>query len=29
MQEYDGASHYYRPDFTDPETPFKDVRDFR
>lgn len=29
MQEYDGASHYYRPDFTDPETPFKDIRDFR
>jgi len=29
MQEYDGAAHYYRPDFTDPETPFKDVRDFR
>ena len=29
MQEYDGASHYYRPDFDDPETPFKDVRDFR
>jgi hypothetical protein len=28
MQEYDGASHYYRPDFADPETPFKDVRDF-
>ncbi|HYO92182.1 MAG TPA: radical SAM protein [Pyrinomonadaceae bacterium] len=28
MQEYDGASHYYRPDFTDPETPFKDIRDF-
>jgi putative pyruvate formate lyase activating enzyme len=28
MQEYDGASHYYRPDFTDRETPFKDVRDF-
>jgi putative pyruvate formate lyase activating enzyme len=28
MQEYDGASHYYRPDFTDAETPFKDVRDF-
>lgn len=28
MQEYDGASHYYRPDFTDSETPFKDVRDF-
>ncbi len=29
MQEYDGASHYYRPDFSDPETPFKDVRDFQ
>jgi putative pyruvate formate lyase activating enzyme len=29
MQEYDGASHYYRPDFDDPETPFKDIRDFQ
>jgi len=29
MQEYDGASHYYRPDFTDSETPFKDIRDFQ
>jgi putative pyruvate formate lyase activating enzyme len=29
MQEYDGASHYYRPDFNDPETPFKDIRDFQ
>jgi putative pyruvate formate lyase activating enzyme len=29
MQEYDGASHYYRPDFSDQETPFKDVRDFQ
>jgi putative pyruvate formate lyase activating enzyme len=29
MQEYDGASHYYRPDFQDPETPFKDIRDFQ
>jgi putative pyruvate formate lyase activating enzyme len=29
MQEYDGASHYYRPDFTDPEQPFKDIRDFQ
>jgi putative pyruvate formate lyase activating enzyme len=29
MQEYDGAAHYYRPDFTDPETPFKDIRDFQ
>ncbi len=28
MQEYDGASHYYRPDFMNPDTPFKDVRDF-
>jgi putative pyruvate formate lyase activating enzyme len=29
MQEYDGAAHYYRPDFADPATPFKDVRDFQ
>jgi putative pyruvate formate lyase activating enzyme len=29
MQEYDGASHYYRPDFRDRETPFKDIRDFQ
>jgi len=29
MQEYDGAAHYYRPDFNDPETPFKDIRDFQ
>jgi putative pyruvate formate lyase activating enzyme len=29
MQEYDGASHYYRPDFTDDKTPFKDIRDFQ
>jgi putative pyruvate formate lyase activating enzyme len=29
MQEYDGASHYYRPDFTDTEMPFKDIRDFK
>ncbi|MEJ7714098.1 MAG: hypothetical protein WKF84_30695 [Pyrinomonadaceae bacterium] len=29
MQEYDGAAHYYRPDFTDCDTPFKDVRDFQ
>ncbi|MBD0373712.1 MAG: radical SAM protein [Pyrinomonadaceae bacterium] len=28
MQEYDGAAHYYRPDFTDREEPFKDIRDF-
>jgi putative pyruvate formate lyase activating enzyme len=28
IQEYDGASFYYRPDFSDRETPFKDVRDF-
>ena len=29
MQEYDGASHYYRPDFSDPSKPFKDIRDFQ
>ena len=29
MQEYESASHYYRPDFADPETPFKDIRDFK
>ncbi len=29
MQEYESASHYYRPDFTDADEPFKDVRDFR
>ena len=29
MQEYNGASHYYRPNFEDPETPFKDIRDFQ
>jgi putative pyruvate formate lyase activating enzyme len=28
MQEYEGASHYYRPDFTDREQPFRDIRDF-
>jgi putative pyruvate formate lyase activating enzyme len=28
MQEYESASHYYRPDFTDKAKPFKDVRDF-
>lgn len=29
MQEYESASFYYRPDFTDKEKPFKDVRDFQ
>ena len=29
MQEYDGAAYYYRPDFTDREVPFKDIRDFK
>jgi putative pyruvate formate lyase activating enzyme len=29
MQEYDGASHYYRPDFANPDEPFKDIRDFQ
>jgi putative pyruvate formate lyase activating enzyme len=28
MQEYDGAAFYYRPDFNDTDTPFRDVRDF-
>jgi putative pyruvate formate lyase activating enzyme len=28
MQEYDGAAFYYRPDFDDDATPFKDIRDF-
>jgi putative pyruvate formate lyase activating enzyme len=28
LQEYDGASHYYRPDFSNSEKPFKDIRDF-
>src|SRR2546430_16535176 len=29
MQEYDGAAFYYRPDFNDRDTPFRDVRDFQ
>jgi len=28
MQEYDGAAFYYRPDFSDPDKPFSDIRDF-
>src|SRR5256714_3441980 len=28
IQEYDGAAFYYRPDFSDNDTPFRDVRDF-
>ncbi|HET6978158.1 MAG TPA: radical SAM protein [Pyrinomonadaceae bacterium] len=28
IQEFDGASYYYRPDFSDAETPFHDIRDF-
>jgi len=28
MQEYDGAAFYYRPNFDDATTPFRDVRDF-
>ncbi len=28
VQEFDGASYYYRPDFKDAERPFKDIRDF-
>lgn len=29
MQEFDGAAYYYRPDFANPDTPFKDIRDFQ
>jgi putative pyruvate formate lyase activating enzyme len=29
LQEFNGASHYYRPDFTNAEKPFKDIRDFQ
>ena len=28
VQEYESASYYYRPDFTDAEKPFRDIRDF-
>ena len=28
VQEFDGSSYYYRPDFSDAETPFRDIRDF-
>ena len=28
VQEFDGASYYYRPDFNNPDTPFTDIRDF-
>ena len=28
VQEFDGAAYYYRPDFSDTERPFKDIRDF-
>src|SRR5690349_8291553 len=28
MQEYDGAAFYYRPDFSNRERPFQDIRDF-
>jgi len=28
MQEYDDAAFYYRPDFDDVATPFRDIRDF-
>ena len=29
MQEYESASNYYRPDFTNAEKPFHDIRDFQ
>jgi putative pyruvate formate lyase activating enzyme len=28
VQEFDGAAYYYRPDFSDSERPFRDIRDF-
>ena len=28
QQELETANKYYRPDFTDPKTPFRDIRDF-
>ena len=28
QQELEGASKYYRPDFTDRDRPFRDIRDF-
>jgi putative pyruvate formate lyase activating enzyme len=28
VQEFDGAAYYYRPDFSDQEKPFRDIRDF-
>ena len=28
VQEFDGSSYYYRPDFSDSERPFRDIRDF-
>ena len=28
VQEFDGASYYYRPDFSDSDQPFRDIRDF-
>lgn len=28
LQEYDGSAFYYRPDFSNSETPFQDIRDF-
>ena len=29
MQQYESASHYYRPDFSDTDKPFRDIRDFQ
>jgi putative pyruvate formate lyase activating enzyme len=28
IQEFKGAAHYYRPDFSNREKPFEDIRDF-
>ncbi len=28
VQEFDGSAYYYRPDFSDADRPFRDIRDF-
>jgi len=29
MQDFESAAEYYRPDFGDAKTPFKDITDFQ
>jgi hypothetical protein len=29
LQDFDSAAEYYRPDFGDAQTPFKDIVDFQ